>query len=46
MDFELSDDLMALRDVARRFAAEEIAPNARQWDREADIPRDVVAKLG
>ena len=46
MDFELTDDLEALQDVARRFAAEQIAPNARQWDREADIPREIVAKLG
>jgi alkylation response protein AidB-like acyl-CoA dehydrogenase len=46
MDFELSDDLAALQDVARRFAAEHIKPHARQWDREADIPRSVVAKLG
>ncbi len=46
MDFELSDDLLALQDVVRRFASEKIAPNARQWDREADIPRDVVAQLG
>jgi len=45
MDFELSDDLVALQEMARRFAAEIIAPNARIWDREADIPRDVVAKL-
>ncbi len=46
MDFELSDDLQALQDVARRFAAEHIAPNAREWDREASIPRDIVTKLG
>lgn len=46
MDFELSEDLVALQDVARDFAAEHIAPHARQWDREADIPRDVVRKLG
>lgn len=45
MDFDLPEDLAALRDVARRFAAETIAPNARQWDREGDIPREVVAKL-
>ncbi len=46
MDFELTDDLAALQDVAGRFAADHIAPNARQWDREADIPREIVAKLG
>lgn len=45
MDFDLSDDLIALRDMARKFAAENIAPNARTWDREADIPREVVAKM-
>ncbi|MGB2985806.1 MAG: acyl-CoA dehydrogenase family protein [Phycisphaerae bacterium] len=45
MDFELSEDLVALQDVARRFAADNIAPHARQWDREADIPRELVAKL-
>lgn len=45
MDFDLSDDLIALRDLARKFAAENIAPGARKWDREADIPRDVVAKM-
>ena len=46
MDFELSEDLQALQDVARRFGAEEIAPHARDWDREASIPREVIAKLG
>jgi len=45
MDFELSDDLIALQEMARKFAAEHIAPHARQWDREADIPRSIVAKL-
>ncbi|MCO6436218.1 MAG: acyl-CoA dehydrogenase family protein [Phycisphaerae bacterium] len=45
MDFDLSDDLIALRDMARKFAAENIAPNARTWDREADLPREVVAKM-
>jgi len=46
MDFELSEDLLALQDVARRFAADHIAPNAREWDREASISRDAVAKMG
>ncbi len=45
MDFELPDELVALQDLARRFAADTLAPGARQWDREANIPRDVVAKL-
>lgn len=45
MDFELTEDLLALQDMARRFAAEHIAPHARQWDREADLPRELVRKL-
>jgi len=46
MDFELPEDLVALQDMAKRFAAQTIAPNARQWDREADIPRSVISQLG
>ncbi|MEK6676278.1 MAG: acyl-CoA dehydrogenase family protein [Planctomycetota bacterium] len=45
MDFDLPEDLTTLQNMAREFAAEHIAPHARQWDREADIPRSVVAKL-
>jgi len=45
VDYDLSDDLLALQDVARRFAADEIAPHAREWDRDANIPREVVKKL-
>ncbi len=45
MDYELSDDLKSLQEMARRFAADHIAPHARKWDREADIPRDLVSKL-
>ena len=45
MDFELCDDLVALQDMTRRFAADYIAPNARQWDREAAFPPELFAKL-
>lgn len=45
MDFELPDDLKMLRDMARKFAAQTIAPNAREWDREGRIPDSVLAKL-
>jgi len=45
MDFELPDDLVALQDVARKFAEEHIRPHARQWDREAEISRDTVKQL-
>lgn len=45
MDFDLNEDQQVLQDAARKFAAEYIAPRARQWDREADIPREAVQKL-
>lgn len=34
-----------LRDMARKFAAEEIAPNAREWDHEGAIPQATIDKL-
>jgi alkylation response protein AidB-like acyl-CoA dehydrogenase len=46
MDYELPEELVALRDMARKFAAEVIAPNARAWDREGKVPDDVVAQMG
>ena len=46
MNFELSDEQVALRDVARKFAAEVIAPNARTWDRESRIPQEVYKQFG
>jgi hypothetical protein len=45
MNLDLPEDLVALQDMARRFAADHIAPNARDWDRNADIPREAVAQL-
>jgi butyryl-CoA dehydrogenase len=43
---ELSDEQREIRDLARRFADEEIAPRAGQWDREHTFPREVFAQLG
>jgi len=41
---ELSDDQLAIRDLARRFAAEVIRPAAVQADREQKLPMDVMRK--
>src|SRR3569832_2157326 len=49
MQFSLDEDLLAVRDMARDFAAEKIAPNAIRWDEEKHFPVDVMreaAKLG
>jgi alkylation response protein AidB-like acyl-CoA dehydrogenase len=42
MDFSLTADQTAIRDMVRGFAAEKIAPFAAQWDEEKTIPRGVL----
>jgi len=46
MSFDLPEDVAALRDVVRDFAAREIRPHARQWDRDQTLPDELVARLG
>src|SRR5512132_119080 len=46
MDFELSDELVAVRDLAREFAEKEIAPTAARDDREKNFRADLVKKMG
>ncbi|MBX5439976.1 MAG: acyl-CoA dehydrogenase family protein [Solirubrobacteraceae bacterium] len=43
---ELTDEQREIRDLARRFAEEEIAPHAATWDRERTFPLDVFGRLG
>ncbi len=45
MDFDLPDDVAALRETVRKFAAERLRPHARTWDREQHLPDDVVGAL-
>ncbi|MGE0238973.1 MAG: acyl-CoA dehydrogenase family protein [Parvibaculaceae bacterium] len=42
MDFSLTADQTAIRDMVKGFAAEKIAPFAAQWDEEKAIPRAVL----
>ncbi len=44
MDFELSEEQRAIRDTARQFAQDEMAPHARQWDEEHIFPVDCMRK--
>ena len=46
MDFELNDELKAMKDMARKFAETEIAPFADKWDEDHHFPRDIVLKMG
>jgi butyryl-CoA dehydrogenase len=42
----LSQEQAAIRDMARRFAAERLRPFAAEWDRERRFPAEAVAEMG
>ncbi|MFI9414785.1 acyl-CoA dehydrogenase family protein [Nocardia gamkensis] len=44
--FILDDDEKAIRDTARGFADEFLAPNALEWDEQKHFPVDVLRKAG
>ena len=46
MDFTLTDEQRAIRDMAARFARQEIAPHVRDYDREERFPLEIYAKMG
>ncbi len=45
MDFRLTDEQKMVRDMARDFATNEIAPYAGQWDKEDRCPLETIAKM-
>ncbi len=42
MDFALNEDQKLIQDMARRFADEQLAPNAEEWDEKKHFPIDVI----
>src|SRR5262247_719308 len=46
MDFELLEELVAVRDLAREFAEKEITPSAAKDDKEKTFRADLVRKMG
>ena len=44
MDFQLNDEQLALQDTARRFAKDEIAPVAAEYDQSGEFPREIMKK--
>ncbi|THF59770.1 isobutyryl-CoA dehydrogenase [Ollibium composti] len=44
--FELNEDQRAIQEMAEAFAAERVAPNALEWDRERHFPADVIRETG
>jgi len=46
MDLELTEEQELIRDTAREFARNEIAPVAAQYDESGEFPLDTVRKMG
>ena len=46
MDFGLTPEHRALRDMVRSFVGKEVRPHARRWDEEGEFPSDTVGRLG
>jgi butyryl-CoA dehydrogenase len=42
----LSEQQLMVRDTARAFAAERLAPFAADWDRRREFPREAIAEMG
>lgn len=45
MDFSLSEELLMLRDMARKFTEQEIKPIAEKIDVEGDIPESLIKQM-
>ena len=46
MDFNLPEELLALRKTVRDFCESEVKPHARAWDEAETFPHETVRKLG
>ena len=44
--FQLTEDQLAIQEMARRFTADRITPFAAQWDEDSHYPRDVWKAAG
>ncbi|TVQ78629.1 MAG: acyl-CoA dehydrogenase [Bradymonadales bacterium] len=45
MNFELSDDQKAIRDMARSFAESRLRDKAAQWDQTKEFPREIIPEM-
>ena len=46
MQFGLTDDQLAIQEMARKFTADNIKPHAAEWDEKHHFPRDVIKAAG
>ncbi len=44
--FQLTDDQLAIQDMARKFTADAITPHAAKWDEDHHFPIDVIKAAG
>ena len=45
MNFDLNEEQADIRDMVRRFAAQEMAPHAEEWDETHHFPREAYTKM-
>ncbi len=41
-----TEEQIMIRDMARQFASEHLAPNAAEWDKNAEFPKAAIATMG
>lgn len=46
MDFELTEEQLMFRDMARKFTEQEIIPNLKENERQEKFDRDIIKKMG
>jgi len=46
MDFDLSEDHLAVQDVARSFAEKKLKPRAEEFDSESKMDMDLLREMG
>ncbi len=46
MNFEFSEEHLAIQETVRQFAQKEIAPTAHEYDEQGVFPRDIINKMG
>lgn len=46
MDFDLTEEQLAIRDMARDLAQKEIVPHATRWDEEQHFPKELFTAMG
>ena len=45
MDFKLTEEQIAIRDMAKQFADEQIKPREKELDETGEFPRDIINKM-